>query len=708
MLSTVLVLFQIAFRNLFASRLKTLIVGGIVFTGALIVTVGGSMLDSVVSGMSRSIIGTLSGDIQIYSAKSKEDLALFGTMGGTDANLEQLDDFEKIRKVVEAVPNVTRVVPMGISGAIVTSGNTIDRVLEKLRAGVRKLVAGDKSNEVVAQIQSQKDHVRQIIAVLQAEQKNSAAILDSSKVTQEDRDNQAALLRAASPEFWNQFDSDPLNSLEFLENRIAPQSTDADLLYLRYVGTDMEAFKKSFDRFRILEGEAIPQGHRGFLFSKFFYEDRLKLKTARRLDQIHTALTEKGQTIATDVDLTRMVRENTRQVREILLQLDAASTTTMRERLQKELNSQEPDLGKLLESFFATTDETFTERYAFFYAQLAPLLELYRIHVGDLLTIKAFTKTGYSRSVNLRVYGTFEFDGLDKSPLAGAVNVMDMVSFRDLYGFLTADGQIEVDKLKAASGGKDVDRAKAEDQLFGDDSGEVVAKTIGDMPADAMPELSGPIAKLHREDLSARLYDPAEAERGVVLNAAVILRDHKQLEKTMKDIEAAARQNGLDLKAVSWRDSAGLIGSLVLVFQVVLFIAVLVIFLVALVIINNALVMATLERVREVGTLRAVGAQRTFILGMLLIEAATIGLVFGGLGAGLGCVIILVLGVRGIPAKTDVMNFFFSGPNLHPTLNIGYVLAAMAVVLLVSTLSSIYPAWLAMRISPRQAMGADE
>jgi ABC-type lipoprotein release transport system permease subunit len=707
-LSTVLVLFQIAFRNLFASRLKTLIVGGIVFTGALIVTVGGSMLDSVVSGMSRSIIGTLSGDIQIYSAKSKEELALFGTMGGTDSNLEQLEDFEKIRKVVEAVPNVVRVVPMGISGALVTSGNTIDRVLEKLRAGVRQLVAGDKSPEVASQIQAQKEHVRQIITVLQAEQKNSAAILDSAKITQEDRDNQTALVKAASPAFWDQFDSDPLNSLEFLENRIAPQSTDADLLYLRYVGTDMEAFKKSFDRFRIVEGETIPAGHRGFLFSKFMYEDRLKLKTAHRLDLIHTAIAEKGQTIATDVDLTRMVHENTRQVREILLQLDAASTTAMRERLQKELNSQEPDLGKLLEGFFATTDDNFTERYAFFYAQLAPLLELYRIRVGDLLTIKAFTKTGYSRSVNLRVYGTFEFAGLDKSPLAGAVNVMDLVSFRDLYGFLTADGQIEVDKLKAASGGKDVDRAKAEDQLFGDNSGDVVAKTIVDMPADAMPELSGPIAKLHREDLSARLFDPAEVERGTVLNAAVILQDHNQLQKTMKDIEAAAKQNGLDLKAASWRDSAGLIGSLVLVFQVVLFIAVLVIFLVALVIINNALVMATLERVREVGTLRAVGAQRTFILGMLLIEAATIGLVFGGLGAALGCAIILILGISGIPAWNDVMNFFFSGPRLHPHLNLTYVFGAIAVVLFVSTISSIYPAWLAMRISPRQAMGADE
>jgi ABC-type lipoprotein release transport system permease subunit len=712
-LSTLRVLIQIAFRNLFASRLKTLIVGGIVFAGALIVTVGGSLLDSVVSGMSRSIIGTLSGDIQVYSAQSKDELALFGNMGGTDPDLAQIEQYEKVRKTVESVPNVARVVPMGISGALVTSGNTIDVVLEKLRAAVRKEVAGDHSPAVLAQIQSQKDHVQQIVSVLQKEQQNGKTLIDQTKITQDDRDNAAALAKATDPGFWVGFDQDPLNALEFLENKIAPQSADADLLYLRYVGTDMDAFRKSFDRFRIVDGQAIPEGHRGFLFSKFFYEDRVKLRTARRLDVIHTALAEKGQKIASDTDLTRMVHENQRQTREILLQLDAASTAKMRSLLQDKLGSQETDVGKLLEAFLDTTDANFLDRYKFFYDQLTPMLELYRIRIGDLLTIKAFTKTGYSRSVNLKVYGTFEFEGLDKSPLAGAVNVMDLVSFRDLYGFLTADSKKEVEKLEQAAGGDaNVDRSQAENELFGGNT--VVASATPGLPdkeetklGDVLPDLSL-AGKLHREDLSARVYDPAEVERGIVLNAAVILKDHSRVKETMADIQAAAKRDGLDLKAVSWRDSAGLIGKLVVVFQVVLLVAVLVIFLVALVVINNALVMATLERVREIGTLRAVGAQRTFILGMLLVEAGTIGLVFGGLGSLLGCLVVAALDIKGIPATTDVLNFFFSGPRLHPFINPWYVLGAMAVVLLVSVASSFYPAWLAMRISPRQAMGAEE
>src|SRR4029077_7596297 len=109
-----------------------------------------------------------------------------------------------------------------------------------------------------------------------------------------------------------------------------------------------------------------------------------------------------------------------------------------------------------------------------------PMLELYRIRIGDLLTIKAFTQTGYSRSVNLKVYGTFEFNGLDKSPLAGAVNVMDLVSFRDLYGFLTADSRKDVERLEKGAGGHTgISRDNAENELFGSGSQVVATATPG-------------------------------------------------------------------------------------------------------------------------------------------------------------------------------------------------------------------------------------
>ena len=67
-----------------------------------------------------------------------------------------------------------------------------------------------------------------------------------------------------------------------------------------------------------------------------------------------------------------------------------------------------------------------------------------------------------------------------------------------------------------------------------------------------------------------------------------------------------------------------------------------------------------------------------------------------------------VLGKIGIPAPNDVSFFFFSGPRLHVVLATANLVKALVIVFVVSSVSSFYPAWLAMRVSPRQAMQAEE
>ncbi|MEP7053162.1 MAG: FtsX-like permease family protein, partial [Pseudomonadota bacterium] len=493
--------------------------------------------------------------------------------------------------------------------------------------------------------------------------------------------------------------------LEFLENHIAPLATDADMLFLRYVGTDPKVFAQSFDRMAIVEGEPIPEGKRGFLFSKYVYEEQVKLKTARGLDKIHEALRMRGKLIAKDEELQRLVREASTQVKELLLQLDAPKTRLFRERLQGALHSTEPDVGKLLGQFLNTNDQNFDERYAFFYRELAPSLELYRVRIGDTLTIKAFTRSGYVQSANLKVYGTFAFKGLEKSPQAGTMNMMDLVSFRELYGFMTDDRAKEIAALRANSGAKEVSRENAESELFGA-PGEASPAAPAAAAGDLAEQLSG-LAGSRRHD-EMKPYDPSQLEQGVILNAAVMLKDEAQVPQTITAIEAAGKQAGLPLKAISWQKAAGLIGQFATLMRVVLYTAVLIIFVVALVIINNALVMATLERVREIGTLRAVGAQRRFIMAMLVLESVAVGLLFGAAGTVLGAGFIALLGKVGIAAGNDVMMFFFSGPRLYPALASHNLIAALCIVLLVSIVSSVYPAWIAMRISPREAMQSEE
>jgi len=205
-----------------------------------------------------------------------------------------------------------------------------------------------------------------------------------------------------------------------------------------------------------------------------------------------------------------------------------------------------------------------------------------------------------------------------------------------------------------------------------------------------------------------RTYSQEELEKGVAIGAAILLKDPSRLKETMKDLQAICDKEKLGLKVIDWQKAAGNLGQFVFVAKLILFFATAIIFIVALVIINNAVVMATLQRVREIGTMRAIGAQRSFVLSMVLTETMVLGLAFGTLGAFLGSSLVILLGHSGIPAGNDFMYFFFSGPRLYPALNAGSLIGAFFVVLIVTCISALYPALMATRVSPIRAMASED
>lgn len=699
------ILLQISFRNLLASKARSAIVGGIILMGAVLVVVGSSLLDTIDAGMRSTIQGSLGGHLQLYDSRSKDPLALYGGMLG-ESLLEPITDFARVKRTLLKVPAVKQVVPMGIDQAMIATGNLFDVALEKLRADVRLLQAGDRSEETARRYGAHKAHFRRMVTVLDQELQQSRAIASETGFLAADRARERAdRARATSDAFWAAFDQDPLASLEFLENRISPQSLDGGWNFVRYVGTDIDAFFQAFDRTEIVEGQKVPSGQRGILLGKLYAEDYLKLRTARRLDKIRDAIRIQRRTIAGDEELQRWARENTQELRDILLQLDPIQAAEATRRVQAALGSQEPSLEKLLVQLLNVDDKNFEERYQIFYQQLAPLLQLYFVKVGDSITIQAPGKSGYMKAVSVKVWGFVQFRGLEKSALAGIMSVVDIASFRELYGYQSAESQAEVEKLKTSAGLTHVAREDAEAALFGGGGAvvqEAKAAAIDDAAVFGTPER-------RKQAQAPRALTQDELDQGVALNAAVILRDPARLREGMAAVEAAVKAEGLTLKVVTWQEAAGMVGQFVTLSRIILYTAVFIIFAVALVIINNAMVMATLQRVKEIGTMRAIGAQARFVLVMLLVETVSVGVAFGLLGAGLGAGIVwLIRATGGIAARTDALYFFFSGPSLLPVLGKGSLIVSLVIVALVSISSGLYPALLARRVTPLEAMNSDD
>ncbi len=738
-----MILFRIALRNLASHKLKSFIVGGLLAFGTFLLLIGQALLGTLDVSMARSITGSMAGQLQAYSGDAKDKLALFGDMsGGTDIGTVQ--DFVKVRKVLEAHPQVEAVVPQGSDVAMVYGGNIIDVKLEELRAAEK---AGNKERSKVLRA-----HLRRIVGLLGQDMAKLGEIADLSRADTETRDSLVHLARAGKDDFWQGFDADPLEAMEFLENEIAPLAMSADMLFFRYMGTDTARFAKAFDLFEIVDGTAIPSGQRGFLFNKLNYEETVKHKAARRLDKMKDRIAD-GYAIASDDDLKNYVKLNKNQYKDVTYQFDEVAAAAVRKALQQALGSQEQDLDKLVVAFMDMDDGNFAKRYEVFYRDVAPRLMLYSVKIGDVMTIKGFTSSGYPTSVNVKVYGTFRFKSLDKSSLAGAVNVMDLMTYRDLYGYLSADKKAEIEALQAKSGVQEIKRADAEAALFGGDGGEEIVEEVGqpgEVSAAADPTAVQPPPELakamedkvvramaageagdsvgagtaatetaapaqanggkngngkKREVAQAdRVYVQGEIDGGVVRHMAIIVKPGADLKVVAQELQAAADREKLGLKIVDWRTASGFIGDFLWVIYSVLATALLIIFIVAVIVMNNSMVMATLERTKEIGTMRAIGAQKSMILRMFLAEAAVMSAVFGGIGALLAVGTVAWMHSVGLPAANDVLVFLFAGPRLYPELQLIHVLVSAVLVGIVALISTLYPAWLAMRVTPLEAM----
>jgi putative ABC transport system permease protein len=118
----------------------------------------------------------------------------------------------------------------------------------------------------------------------------------------------------------------------------------------------------------------------------------------------------------------------------------------------------------------------------------------------------------------------------------------------------------------------------------------------------------------------------------------------------------------------------------------------------------NALLMSVHERTREIGTVRALGMRRRSVVRLFVLEGFALGVVSAIVGVTLGGLGVVYLGWRGIPMNTITLAWMAGGDHLFPVLRATNVLSAGGAIALLSTLAAIYPARVASRLEPREAL----
>ena len=125
------------------------------------------------------------------------------------------------------------------------------------------------------------------------------------------------------------------------------------------------------------------------------------------------------------------------------------------------------------------------------------------------------------------------------------------------------------------------------------------------------------------------------------------------------------------------------------------------IMLIAIVLVSvmNVMLMAVYERIREIGTLAAIGTQPGKLMAIFLSEGLLLGLVGAVVGIGLSYAVVAFLNINPL-----VFSFGREQITLHPTLQLMEVGGVLGLAVLVSALASLQPAWRAARMDPIQAL----
>jgi ABC-type lipoprotein release transport system permease subunit len=107
---------KIAWRNLFRHRGQSLVIGAILFLGALIMTIGNGVVTGMDQGLRETVVNGFTGDLVVIPDAQESDNVFLEMMGRA---VEPMHGFPAVEKVLESHPMVDRFLPIGKNMALV-------------------------------------------------------------------------------------------------------------------------------------------------------------------------------------------------------------------------------------------------------------------------------------------------------------------------------------------------------------------------------------------------------------------------------------------------------------------------------------------------------------------------------------------------------------------------------------------------------------
>ena len=197
------------------------------------------------------------------------------------------------------------------------------------------------------------------------------------------------------------------------------------------------------------------------------------------------------------------------------------------------------------------------------------------------------------------------------------------------------------------------------------------------------------------------------ASSGAWTTVLLRLKEGTNAEAFSQELNDLFNEKKWDLFAQSWFASATPDSWISMGLRFLLGVLVFLIGVVSVIVMMNTLIASVMERTPELGTMRALGARRSFIAKMLFVETLVLVVVSGLVAIGLSLILFALLSVIGIPAPDPNLEAYFGGKVFRPTASSGAFVGAFSIMAQIVFFSWIFPVLSAVKISPLKAMGTE-
>jgi putative ABC transport system permease protein len=178
-------------------------------------------------------------------------------------------------------------------------------------------------------------------------------------------------------------------------------------------------------------------------------------------------------------------------------------------------------------------------------------------------------------------------------------------------------------------------------------------------------------------------------------------------KKVVAELNKRFKEEGVNAVAMDWKKAAfsysGTVDGIGFIFNLLIIILAVVVFI----IIMNTMVVSVIERTSEIGTMRAIGAEKKFVKKLFYSEAVILTSLSSLAGIIFAFICMAIFNSFNIAITNSIAKMILGGGLLHFSPTPGIIITTILVALLGSIISNRYPVKSALKITPIKALSKE-